>query len=334
MSTTPDIITPRGSTTTGVFADAAGYLSAVEVHDPAPKQSASWSGGTSKTQPERQTLNELHLFAGCGGGILGGILLGHHPVCAVEIEPYCRRVLLQRQRDGVLPRFPIWDDVRTFDGRPWRGRVDVVCGGFPCQDIAVASATGTGLDGERSGLWAEMERIVGEVRPRFVFVENSPAITVRGLGRVLAGLAAMGYHAAWGVLGACDAGAPHERERMWILADANEAMGEEGAGHDQQSRQSPNGTALRGKRAGDNRDLWVALAREFDRMDDGVADRVDRAEALGNGQVPQVAALAWRVLSERVRLRGMRVGLPKGEAVATEGRKDNGEHNNTPTPRP
>jgi DNA (cytosine-5)-methyltransferase 1 len=80
-------------------------------------------------------MNELHLFAGAGGGILGGILLGHTTVCAVEIEPYPRRVLLQRQRDGILPKFPIWDDVTTFDGTPWRGTVDVICGGFPCQDI-------------------------------------------------------------------------------------------------------------------------------------------------------------------------------------------------------
>src|SRR5882724_3055746 len=76
-----------------------------------------------------RAMRELHLFAGAGGGILGGILLGHTCVCAVEIEPYCRKVLLQRQRDGILPKFPIWDDVRTFDGKPWRGLVDVVCGG-------------------------------------------------------------------------------------------------------------------------------------------------------------------------------------------------------------
>ena len=88
-------------------------------------------------------MNELHLFAGAGGGILGGILLGHTTVCAVEIEPYCRNVLLQRQRDGILPKFPIWDDVCTFDGKPWRGKVDIVCGGFPCQDI---SSAGGGMD--------------------------------------------------------------------------------------------------------------------------------------------------------------------------------------------
>jgi len=83
-------------------------------------------------------MNELALFAGAGGGILGGHLLGWRTVAAVEIEDYPRRVLLQRQADGFLPRFPIWDDICTFDGKPWRGKVDVISGGFPCQDISIA----------------------------------------------------------------------------------------------------------------------------------------------------------------------------------------------------
>ena len=111
-------------------------------------------------------MNELALFAGAGGGILGGHLLGWRTVCAVEFAAYPRRVLLARQRDGMLPRFPIWDDVRTFDGKPWRGKVDVVSGGFPCTDIS-AAGKGAGIEGEHSGLWGEMARIIGEVRPRF-----------------------------------------------------------------------------------------------------------------------------------------------------------------------
>jgi site-specific DNA-cytosine methylase len=161
-------------------------------------------------------LNELALFAGAGGGILGGLLSGWRTVAAVEIDPYCREVLLRRQLDGCLPRFPIWDDVRTFDGKPWRGLVDVVSGGFPCQDISCAGK-GAGLDGDRSGLWSEFARIIREVRPRFVFVENSPMLTSRGLGRVLGDLAEMGLDARWGVLGADDAGAPHLRKRIWIV---------------------------------------------------------------------------------------------------------------------
>lgn len=150
-------------------------------------------------------MNELALFAGAGGGILGGQLLGWKTVCAVEVDAFCARRLMQRQNEKHLPPFPIWDDVCTFDGYPWRGIVDVVSGGFPCQDISVAGP-GTGLEGERSGLWVEMARIINEVRPPFVFVENSPMLTSRGLGIVLGDLASMGYDAEWGVLAASDVG--------------------------------------------------------------------------------------------------------------------------------
>jgi DNA (cytosine-5)-methyltransferase 1 len=161
-------------------------------------------------------MNELALFAGAGGGILGGKLLGWRTVCAVEWEPYPASVLCARQNDGLLPPFPIWDDVQTFDGKPWRGIVDVVSGGFPCQDIS-AAGKGAGIDGERSGMWGEMARIIREVRPRYVFVENSPMLTSRGLGRVLGDLASMGFDARWGVLGAANVGANHQRDRIWIV---------------------------------------------------------------------------------------------------------------------
>jgi DNA (cytosine-5)-methyltransferase 1 len=160
-------------------------------------------------------VNELALFAGAGGGILGGTLLGWRTVCAVEFDPYARDVLVARQNDGCLPPFPIWDDVRTFDGRPWRGVVDVVSGGFPCQDIS-AAGKGAGITGSRSGLWKHMARIIGEVLPPYVYVENSPMLVGRGLATIIADLAQMGYDARWGIVGACDAGAPHQRERIWI----------------------------------------------------------------------------------------------------------------------
>lgn len=162
-------------------------------------------------------MNELALFAGAGGGILGGHLLGWRTVCAVEVDPYPASVLVARQNDGILPTFPVWDDVCTFDGRPWRGLVDVVSGGFPCQDISSAGK-GAGIDGDRSGLWAEMARIISEVRPRFAFMENSPMLVGRGLTRVLSDLAEMGYDAVWHIIGADDVGANHVRKRIWILA--------------------------------------------------------------------------------------------------------------------
>ena len=173
-------------------------------------------------------MNELALFAGAGGGILGGHLLGWRCVCAVERDAYARSVLMARQNDGCLDPFPIWDDVRTFDGRPWRGCVDVVSGGFPCQDISCAGKR-AGIGGERSGLWREMARIIGEIRPRFAFVENSPMLVGRGLAVALSDLAEMGFDARWGVLGAIDAGAPHIRERIWVRAELADA-GNEGTG--------------------------------------------------------------------------------------------------------
>ena len=113
-------------------------------------------------------MNELALFAGAGGGILGGKMLGWRTVCAVEWEPYPARVLCARQNDGFLPPFPIWDDVQTFDGKPWQGIVDVVSGGFPCQAYSTAAAGKNTAD----DLWPEMRRVVADVAPRYVFAEN------------------------------------------------------------------------------------------------------------------------------------------------------------------
>lgn len=288
-------------------------------------------------------MNELHLFAGGGGGILGGMLLGHTCVCAVEIEPYCRKVLLQRQRDGILPKFPIWDDVRTFDGRPWKGKVDAVCGGFPCQDISCAGK-GAGIGGKRSGLWSEFARVVGEVRPRYAFVENSPMLAVRGLGRVLGDLSALGYDAQWCVMGADDVGAPHRRKRMWILAHAGHGGGRQhyksdagricdkwccppqkrepcavealGSGEGFKAMADADASLCDGSRLSepikeaydfigrfgcawwnsDPADEDGAFESKLGRVADGVADRVDRLRAIGNGQVPLVAARAFALL--------------------------------------
>ena len=238
-------------------------------------------------------MRELALFAGAGGGILGGRLLGWRTVCAVELDAEARRSLLDRQRDGILPRFPVWDDVRTFDGAPWAGAVDVVAGGFPCTDISVAGA-GAGIDGPESGLWRDMARVVRQVRPRFVYVENSPALTARGLGTVLGDLAAMGFDARWGVLGADNANAPHERKRLWILADAYSFH------WGQVWRQAPRQGRHVGEPAGRSGRAINVLdwPREpnVGRVVDGVPRRVDRLRALGNAQVPRVAASAWRLL--------------------------------------
>jgi len=247
-------------------------------------------------------MNELALFAGAGGGILGGELLGWRTVCAVEWEPYPASVLVARQNDGLLPPFPIWDDVQTFDGTPWRGCVDVVSGGFPCQDIS-AAGKGAGIDGERSGMWREMARIIHEVRPRFAFVENSPMLTSRGLGTVLADLASMGFDAQWGVLGAADVGAPHERDRIWIVARDVAYRGQVGLRSPQADRELA-GQERSSKRCMDSQwwdsepaDASRQVERGLGGVVHGLATRVDRIKALGNGQVPLCAARAWEVLS-------------------------------------
>ena len=280
-------------------------------------------------------MNELALFAGHGGGILGGMLCGFRTVCAVEYNEYARRVLAARQDDGSLEPFPIWDDVRTFDGKPWRGLVDVVTGGFPCQDIS-AAGKGVGIDGERSGLWGEMARIIGEVGPRYALVENSPMLTSRGLGRVLGDLAEMGYDARWGVLGAVHAGAPHKRERIWIVAHSQRAErraecetrhglarevglsqrqeGPSGTGGSGEDVANANGRDQHGRRRavqvgrkwsegeaardGDRRGTEWCPEPGMGRVAHGVAHRVDRLTGIGNGQVPRVVALAWSLLSQ------------------------------------
>jgi len=332
------------------------------------------SNDLANQQRTREGLRELALFAGAGGGILGGHLLGWRTVCAVERDVYCAAVLAQRQDDGILAPFPIWSDVETFDGRPWRGLVDVVSGGFPCTNISCAGK-GEGIDGPESGLWREMARIVGEVRPKFVFVENSPMLIRRGLTGVLSGIAEMGYDARWCCVSAADVGAPHIRDRIWILGYTDEygesafpinvemavlqgvvpdstkqhrtKQGQEAhvAGRICEDVSDTDGLQEREQRwrvresrtvssifAGDGstksladadrerreRKPWGQKRRwesenkfgkrsipwwptepDVGRVAHGVANRVDRIRALGNGQVPRVASAAWRILNER-----------------------------------
>ena len=239
-------------------------------------------------------MNELALFAGAGGGILGGHLLGWRTVCAVEWEQYPASVLCARQNDKILQPFPIWDDVQTFDGRPWRGIVDVVSGGFPCQDISVAGG-GAGIDGERSGMWREMARIIGEVRPKYAFVENSPMLTNRGLGVVLADLSSMGYDSRWGVFRASTIGASHHRARLYLVAHPHGSIVESmdiqkpSCFDKAQSRRRQFARAIDAAISADD---YTAMPRN----PNDVARGMDRLKATGNGQIPTMAARAWELL--------------------------------------
>jgi len=242
-------------------------------------------------------MNELALFAGAGGGILGGKLLGWRTVCAVEWEPYPASVLCARQNDGLLPPFPIWDDIQTFDGKPWRGIVDVVSGGFPCQDLSAAGAR-AGLDGARSGLWREMARVVSEVRPRFVFVENSPMLVNNGLGRVLGDLSDLGFDARWTVMGANEVGAQHNRDRIWIVAHAN-SKGLQWTHNNQKKAKGVQQSITKCVQTGIPITRSMLSTSYFQRRADAMACWMDRLKAIGNGQVPLCAATAWRILNEQ-----------------------------------
>lgn len=161
-------------------------------------------------------LRLLDLFSGIGGFSLGLERTGgFETVAFCEIEPFPRRVLAKH-----WPGVPIYDDVRTLTAERLRAdgiSVDAICGGFPCQDISHAGK-GAGIDGERSGLWSEYARLIGEIRPRFVIVENVAALLGRGLDRVLGDLAALGLDAEWHCIPASAVGAPHRRDRLWLVA--------------------------------------------------------------------------------------------------------------------
>lgn len=236
-------------------------------------------------------MNELALFAGAGGGILGSMLLGWRTVAAVEIDEYARQVLLQRQADGYLYRFPIWDDVRTFDGCPWRGTVDIITGGFPCQDTSCAGKR-AGLDGSKSGLWSEMVRIIGEARPRYVLVENVQGLINRGLDRVVDSLESEGYGGAACIASALSIDGYHVRNRIWILADASRV------GWSWRGCVGPKTQAMEYEGLGEEPFRERAIESGIDGTCYGVAHRVDRLKAIGNGQIPAMVVQVWGCLND------------------------------------
>lgn len=260
-------------------------------------------------------MNELALFAGAGGGLLASHwLLGHRIVCHVENDPYCVEVIKARIRDGLLDDAPIWDDARTFDGRPWRGCVDIVSAGFPCQPFAQGGKR-QGADDDRN-VWPDTVRIIREIEPQWIFLENTSKLLspfrTRGeeayFNTILRDLARSGYDAEWGCLSASTLGANHKRRRLWIVAYPS------GQGrplilrqHQRNRLETHQGHSQRRVRETNPLDaIFSRLSRLEQRLgepsifgvNDGLAHRVDRLKATGNGQVPTVAAAAWRLLSQ------------------------------------
>jgi DNA (cytosine-5)-methyltransferase 1 len=227
-------------------------------------------------------MNELALCAGSGGGLLASEILGFRTLCAVELDWYCRCVLVQRQNDRVFrSNFPIWDDLRTFDGRPWRGIIDIVTGGFPCQAFSTAAAGKNNAD----DLWPEMRRIVADVAPRYVFAEN---VSRKAIDQAADDLESMGYKTKAIELSASDLGADHIRNRCWLLAYANNKS---------QFHSSINAKTRWMQGMGSS--IWEDYPESL-RMDDGMAYRMDRLKAVGNGQVPIVAATAFELLRTEI----------------------------------
>jgi DNA (cytosine-5)-methyltransferase 1 len=243
----------------------------------------------------------LDLFSGIGGFSLGLERSGGFKTVAFcEIDPFCRRVLKKH-----WPEVPQYDDVRTLTADRLAAdgiAVDAICGGFPCQDISVAG-NGAGLAGERSGLWFEYARIVGELRPQYVIVENVGALLSRGLDAVLGSLASLGYDAEWHCIPASYVGAPHIRDRVWIVAYPNEGgacglvEGVDFGAHGQGWTRGQADLLARDPFRGNNLRPQPLVRR----MDDGISDRVDRVGALGNAVVPQIPEFIGRAIVSSVR---------------------------------
>jgi len=237
----------------------------------------------------RVALTVGSLFAGIGGFDLGLERAGMEIKWQVEIDPFCRAVLAKH-----WPHVRRYEDVRLVHCHGecgcgacefCLGTVDVLCGGFPCQDVSVAGA-GAGLSGQRSGLWFEMGRLLRLLRPRYLIVENTGGLFARGLGRVLADLADSRYDAEWARLSARDIGAPHERERVFLVAYPNEGDGRARVGHFE-NWPPPIFAGSHPQRD----DVWLQTPRQALGMDDGVRGRAyrDRVGSLGNAIVPQIA---------------------------------------------
>ena len=229
-------------------------------------------------------MNVLDLFTGIGGMALGFQRAGLHPVAFCEKAAYARAVLAR-----AWPHVPCYPDVRTLTAdmlqRDRVPRPDIVCGGFPCQDIS-AAGKGAGLHGPRSGLWREMLRLVCECRPTWVVAENVPALRVRGADGVLGDLEAEGYTCWPLVVGAAHAAAPHRRARVFILAHARSARLE-----NRLARPAPTPSRLPVERCSG----WP-VEPGVGRVAHGIPSRMDRLRTLGNAIVPDVAEMIANAL--------------------------------------
>ena len=263
-----------------------------------------------------------HLFAGIGGGILSDLILGHTPIFAVEWDKYACKILRERVSDGWFPEMRVYEgDVRMFDPSEYAGRVDCLAAGFPCTDLSVAGKQAGLGEGTRSGLYREVLRIAGIIRPRYLFLENVSAILSMGGTTVIADLAKMGYVGRALCIRASDVGAPHGRDRWFALAERRDFSPHpehNGDGRGEQQQAGVESTATMGNTPGAGQpssperpgegQAWGASSRaqqyrgwwevesDVGRVANGIPHRVYRLKGLGNAQVPLQAAAAFRLL--------------------------------------
>jgi DNA (cytosine-5)-methyltransferase 1 len=266
----------------------------------------------------------LDLFSGIGGFSLGLERAGMKTAAFCEIDPKARLVLRKH-----WPDVPIFEDVAALTAADMPEKIDVICGGFPCQDISLAGK-GAGLAGERSGLWFQFRRLISEIRPSWVIIENVSALRSRGLDTILGGLAALGYDAEWHCIPAAAVGAPHRRDRVWIVAHMANASGGRCGGKESGEMELAGGTEIVGtseivadaprvRQSGPRKFGHASNSAPFSqrqtvnalyggvghvwhvepdvgRVAHGVPNRVDRLTQLGNAVVPQIPEIIGRAI--------------------------------------
>ncbi len=247
-------------------------------------------------------MNILSLFSGAGGGDIASFhLLNHRIIGYVEINNYCQQVIAQRIKDGLLPNAPIFGDVRAFIDQgfvdAYQGMVDCITGGFPCQPFSVAGRR-QGKKDERN-MWPETIECIRKIRPRYTFLENVPGILSSGyFGRILGDLAEAGYDAKWCVLGGHEVGGISDGKRVWIACTSPDCSMLEGVDVQKYIKpceeESCRRQFARAVRATLSQDDYTRIKRDSN----AVAHGMDRLKAIGNGQVPAVAATAWKILME------------------------------------
>jgi DNA (cytosine-5)-methyltransferase 1 len=260
-------------------------------------------------------MKHLDLFSGIGGFTLACDWVGIETVGFVEIDKFCQKVLQKH-----WPNIPIADDIKNVKKDTFQNPIDIITGGFPCQDISQANTNNPkGLVGERSGLWNEYKRLVSEIRPRYFIVENTSALLYRGLARVLGDISELGYDAVWEVIPAKEIGAPHRRARVWVVAYTNGNRLFQSMPHRRFEKAEPRKTPIWSEYWNEVRSGFTgyetissleetkraaAIKPWLCRVSDGIPNGLDRLKSLGNSIVPQVAytLLKTIAINEGIRL--------------------------------